>query len=830
MKHKIHFHLGLNTKVVPRFLKDGECSIAQDCYFDEYGNIFSRKFKINHLVYDRKICSIFPYSDKLFVNADGALYLDNTYLGSGYGSTPFNHVEYNGVLYAANRLKKIRFNGSEVHNIGNSAPTLKPIANAGAAGNPNGTYYYKYRYEDLYSKESNSSPLSESITVTSDQISVLISPSSNEKISYINIYRNKNGGTDYYYVDRVLNETAKTSTSLSHVDVDYTVPEIYFKTYYKDDIIYAACGAGGVATYTRDADGVLTYVDVDDQGGVYYDVFHDGSFLYVAAGSLGILTYSVDASGNLTYIDADVQGGGDYRAVYKYGNFIYAACDTNNRIYVYTVDGSGNLTYKNSQFTGNPKGVFADQSFVYVSTSSDLLVYEVDSEANFTYKDGDSLGFVPGDVWHDGTFLFLACGTDGLYSYSVDQNGQMSLLDTDDQGGTYRDVWSDGNFIYCARGTSGLSTYTVDESGVLTHIDADDQGNIYYGVFGDGTYIYTARYTSGLSSYKVGYTYTDNIADSDLSTLITDNVNDPPPDNLYYITEHYERLIGARTELYPNSIWYTKEFEPEYWGDGTSQQYLLGDTEYSTGIISWGRYVVYFKEKDIYIMEGTDPATWYRRRSDASKGNISPYCLAFWKLPIFCSYDGLYFFDANIEINFSDKVESFFEGENLKNAVGYVYNNKYYFSYNNQTLVYDLLNKIFYTYNFGMTAMAKDSGVFYAGVGDNIVKIDQDLNDDSESIDFKLKSRAIELNTDGQTGYLKDYTLDINTKSEDVTFNVYIDDSLKQTITLNTDSMTTLFRNFNSHLKGRYAEFEFVYSGTQKIEINPPLCLNKLDK
>ena len=46
-------------------------------------------------------------------------------------------------------------------------------------------------------------------------------------------------------------------------------------------------------------------------------------------------------------------------------------------------------------------------------------------------------------------------------------------------------------------------------------------------------------------------------------------------------------------------------------------------------------------------MEGTDPQTWFRRKTDAEKGNIAPYAMSFYKLPIITHWDGLYFFDGN---------------------------------------------------------------------------------------------------------------------------------------------------------------------------------------
>lgn len=331
-------------------------------------------------------------------------------------------------------------------------------------------------------------------------------------------------------------------------------------------------------------------------------------------------------------------------------------------------------------------------------------------------------------------------------------------------------------------------------------------------------------------------TFTDNIADSDLATLYDADNNDPPPD-LYHLIEHYERGIGVRTDQDPNSIWWTEEYEMEYWG--ASSQYLLGGNDEITGLLSWGRLIPVWKKHEIYVMEGVDPSSWHKRRANSRKGNIAPAALDFWKMPIFCSYDGLYFFDGDTSIPFSNTIETFFTKDTNKNklpdAVGIVHDNKYYFGLSDVTLVYDLLFKKFYTYDFGVTALCYDhiNNFLYGGVDSNVVKLEQNNNPDSENVNFKIKSKAYKLNeTDGLIGELKNYVIDINTRNENVTFNIYVDNTLKQSLTLNNNSGNNISRltgNFNApDMKGTYAEFEFAYTGTKQIQIDMPLTINGL--
>lgn len=536
----VNYGLGLNTKDNPKKLKDGECSIAQDCNFDEGGSIRSRFWNLTYLEYDYVPKTIFPYNDLFVCLENGDIYDGETLLVSEYGPGPFSCAEYNDVLYfvtrSATQFLQKRYDKTNVQNMGNDGPAAAPtVADAAVAGNPDGTYQYKYTYVDSNGKESSASPVSDEVTVVTNKVNVGIIESSDSKISSINIYR------------------------------------------------------------------------------------------------LG-----------------------------------------------------GSLT-----------------------------------------------------AWY-----LLAEGEDN---------------DT--------------------------------------------------------------------------ATYVDNIADSTLVTLFDADNNDAPS-NIEFITEHFQRLTGSKTGDYPHGIFWTVEFEPEYWGSGTDFQYLLGGYDPNTGLLSFNRVVVFFKKGSIYVLEGTDPSTWYKRRSNSSVGNISPYCIDVWKLPIFASYDGLYTFNGDLANKFSEKVNPFFNGDHkdhLTTAVGKVFNNKYYFSCDGETLVYDLLYDRFYTYDFEATAFAHDdvNNFLYGGVGNNVVKLEQKANDSLDTVNFQIKSKAYPLHEiEGQNGELYRYIVNINTKKEDVSFKVYIDKVLKQTITLNTSSMQKVEGTFGVIDSGAYAEFEFVYSGTKQIQIDMPVVIN----
>lgn len=836
----VNFNLGLNTRDSATKIKDGECQIAQDCDLEKTGSIFTRKFKKIYHGFSSPVKTIFPYSKLITHLENGNLYNVPTLIKSNCGNLPFKCVEYNNVLYLINKTKKLRYDGANIFNMGIAAPTIAPyVVDSTVAGNPDGTYYYKYTYVDIYGKESNASPSSKAVTITTNKVTVGVMSSLDEKVVSIKIYRIGGTLTDWYFVGEVSNKTAKDGMVLTYINSDDQGGQAS-NVYTDNNYIYLANKDHGLEVYTINSAGAFTFVDNDDQGGDYNYIYGDGTFIYIGAGTSGLYVYRVDNNGTLTYLDNDDQGG-TYHQIYGDNKFIYAA-SVGIGLVVYKVNGDGTLTLVNIfKPQGNTQvySVYVDNKFVYIgcgdtSVTSGIYVLSIDDVGNPKIEDFYNNGFYVSDIISDNKFLYCIQKTKTLCCFLINNDGSLNLLDSDTQGiADYFSLYLADDYIYVARSGEGLSIYKVNNNGILTHLTSDDQGDSAYDVNNYDGFILLANSTGGILSYRYNYFYTDNIADSSLTTLFSAENNDSP-NNFYYLTEHYQRLIAARTDEYPNSIEFSVEYQPEYWGNNLNQQFLLGGNAECTGLLSWGRFVVFYKKHQIYVMEGENPEEWYRRRADSRKGNIAPYATDFWKLPIIINYDGLYLFDGNLSGKFSDKINPWFNDNKvyLENAVGCVFNNKYYFGIKNETLVYDLLKDIFNTYNFGLTSICFDyrDNILYAGHENNIVILDYgntDIdNDDSESVSFIIKSKAYSLHEiEGQTGDLRSFLVVLDTKSEDVTLNIYIDFKLKQTLTLNTKKLEKIFRKLDS-LKGSFAEFEFTYSGTKRIQIDMPMVIN----
>ena len=114
------------------------------------------------------------------------------------------------------------FNGTDanqvydgVHNcqtMGVPIPSAPSAADSGNGGNVTGAISYVVTYEIDGYQEGSSSAASSPITVTNKQVTVTIPTSANPRVTSRNIYRTKSGGSVFYYLNNVANNT----------DVSYT--------------------------------------------------------------------------------------------------------------------------------------------------------------------------------------------------------------------------------------------------------------------------------------------------------------------------------------------------------------------------------------------------------------------------------------------------------------------------------------------------------------------------------------------------------------------------------------------------------------------------------
>jgi len=107
-------------------------------------------------------------------------------------------------------------------------------------------------------------------------------------------------------------------------------------------------------------------------------------------------------------------------------------------------------------------------------------------------------------VWGDGTYIYSAVGSKGIYAYSF--NGtNFTLLDYSDDGDYYESVWGDGTYIYVASSIEGIRAYSFNENGTeefwLKDVQVDGYYPIYDDVWGNESYIYVSAEHIGIMAY-----------------------------------------------------------------------------------------------------------------------------------------------------------------------------------------------------------------------------------------------------------------------------------------------------------------------------------------
>ena len=206
------------------------------------------------------------------------------------------------------------------------------------------------------------------------------------------------------------------------------------------------------------------------------------------------------SKGDFILITTQMDGTGNYHGVWKYGNYIYTACDTGG-IRAYSFDGSSFSLLDTQDDGNNYISIWSNNSYVYAACGvGGVRAYSFDG-SDFTLLDEDSDGLSNYyDVWGDDNYIYISCAAAGIYGYSFD-GSSFTLEDTQDDGGSYLDAWGDDNYIYTACGIDGVRAYSFDGSS-FTLEDTQDDGGIYYGVWGDDNYIYTACDNNGIRAYS----------------------------------------------------------------------------------------------------------------------------------------------------------------------------------------------------------------------------------------------------------------------------------------------------------------------------------------
>lgn len=93
-----------------------------------------------------------------------------------------------------------------------TAPGAPTLADSGAAGLPNGTYLGKVTYVNAEGAETAGGTASDAVVVASKQITWTVAVDSSGVAVARNLYRTLNGGSTYYYIGTIADNTTTTFT------------------------------------------------------------------------------------------------------------------------------------------------------------------------------------------------------------------------------------------------------------------------------------------------------------------------------------------------------------------------------------------------------------------------------------------------------------------------------------------------------------------------------------------------------------------------------------------------------------------------------------------
>ena len=125
--------------------------------------------------------------------------------------TKFSFLTYKDKLYWCNGTdNNMRYDGTNVRDMGLPAPTSAPSLNTKISGSLSGDYYYKVTYQYDGYQESNPSSASSKITYSSEGGKINIPTSADPACTGRKLYRTTAGGSVYYLVSAISNNTDTT--------------------------------------------------------------------------------------------------------------------------------------------------------------------------------------------------------------------------------------------------------------------------------------------------------------------------------------------------------------------------------------------------------------------------------------------------------------------------------------------------------------------------------------------------------------------------------------------------------------------------------------------
>lgn len=295
----------------------------------------------------------------------------------------------------------------------------------------------------------------------------------------------------------------------------------YLGLFSNNQFIFVACGADGLRIYNKTSHNLLT---TTYDSGYYNDVDVYDIWVFVAGGSVGLhsyrFVYNNDSDYSLTLNDTSYDAYvDDYYTVFADPNSGNVFCGVGgDGIYAYSYDyDTGALTPAGNQLdddgSAGYKGITTDGSYIYTACGGDGLRAYIWDGAVFTLDDtiDDATdSYYDVIVGYDSN-IYTAVGVNGTYVYSYAPGFNYVYNRTDSAGMRYTWLWLNDTVIYYSCQTEGLRAYLYynTTSFQMDYLDVvHPVATTCIAVAGDEHYVYYSAYNAGL------YTYTFNLTET----------------------------------------------------------------------------------------------------------------------------------------------------------------------------------------------------------------------------------------------------------------------------------------------------------------------------
>ena len=300
-------------------------------------------------------------------------------------------------------------------------------------------------------------------------------------------------------------------------------------------------------------------------------------------------------------------------------------------------------------------------------------------------------------------------------------------------------------------------TWTVSSDSQVTHV------RLYRTLNGGSATSYDFYY---LTEVAIGTTtYADAVADTSLGALVETDNDIPPSTSLSSITGP-----GAFNTIFiatGNTVYFSKVGRPEsfpalyFFNVGTPNDTIMA-------LVDWAGLIFIFTKTAVYLLQGTDPDTFYPVKTMASRGLAAKQGI--WSTEkgiVYTSYDGIYAFNGQSEVCLTrDKVDPLFRGESVNGVspvnLGAVdsswlvyFNGKMFYGYcdstyttPNKVLVYDFDEFKFSIFDYGRQFKSafvdiRNNRVLAGDTSGNLIRLETGEDDNGSAFTFKVRGKEL---------------------------------------------------------------------------------------